>query len=170
MKEAGITLDYPSTWTKVTFSKELMRKSVARMAKKNPNLAKRLDDAAQEALLKGAKFEAMDLEDESVDNVMVAAVDEDFPSVSELAEIRAAFANAGFAVLRASSPHFGRREGYRLDLTRTVNGPDGTQISLRVAELLVPNGDDTTVVAVTTQDDASGEAIIENVMASVRRV
>jgi hypothetical protein len=80
------------------------------------------------------------------------------------------YKSAGGTVLDATAVKISGKTAYRIDLTLPVKLPDGSVVVARVGQLAVPEGDNTASVAVSAVNNDSGVAVINSILASVRRV
>jgi hypothetical protein len=176
VKAVGLSLRYPAGWTVVPTAR-LTPQALKRLRKSNPKAAEFLSQDVQDQLAKGTKFTAKDLDAQFRGDFadilgVLAAPHEGFPGslddFQQLADTIAQKAN-GHVLLVGSGHHVGGKTAYDLTISVVLTRPDGKTVSARIGQLYVPEGDGFALVNVTVTDDATGQAIIDGILGSVRR-
>jgi hypothetical protein len=83
----------------------------------------------------------------------------------QLAQI---YHSAGATLVDVKAVDAGREKAFRSDVTLPFKNPDGTTISESIGQLVIPGATSSTVVTVTSSDDASGAAVIDEILGTVR--
>jgi len=167
--DADISVSYPRTWTVVPITQRELDRTRRRLAKQNPEFVKRFDEAASSDVVEAARFRAVDLSATRYQpTIAVATISGRFPNPGEFELLKQQFGQAGFGVMHTSRPKVGPEKGYRVDLARSLNLPDGTPIPLRMTELLVPGGEGITFITIATEDTPDGLALIDDLVGRVR--
>jgi len=175
VKPAGVSLQYPSSWTTLPRDPKALAAQQRQLAKRNPNIALNAQQQAQ--FLQAAKFRAVDLKAAAAgrfaNNVNVQ-VDEQggFPgSLDEFTnDARAQYEQQGVTVVGLSSVRVSGTTSYRADTRATVTKTNGTVLAARVGQLFIPRNAGSVIVTVAASDDATGARLIDAVLGSVRRV
>ena len=80
------------------------------------------------------------------------------------------YKSAGGTVLDTTAVKVSGKTAYRLDLTLPIKSADGAALIAREGQLIIPEGDSAAAVTVTVSYDDAGVAVIDTILASVRRV
>jgi hypothetical protein len=175
IRALDLALDYPAAWTVFTVDPKVDARTRDALLKANPQLAKAFDEAAAESVAKGYKFSAQDFDAKiRGEFASTVGVSETLGVVRSLhvfdASIRSQLEPAGGTVIRTSAVRISGDKAWRADLRITVNVPNSVPISVRVSVLAVPRGVGSALVAVGAADDDAGNALIDSILATVRRI
>jgi hypothetical protein len=169
VKAARLSLEYPSSWLVLPVTAKSVAAEKKALEKKNPKIAALLDqvDVTQ------FKFRAIDLDSGGGSNVAVQLV-EGQGSPGSLTDFRDAvvpsFQGTGGSVVDTAAVKVSGKRAYRADMTIPVKGPDGATITARTGVVALPEGDNTALVFAAARNDAPGIALINRILASVRRI
>ena len=174
IKAAGLSLRYPSTWTRYTLTKKALAAEQRKGAKMNPQLA--MTPAEQAQFLKRVVFYAADLVAalagrlESNINVQKIANGRFPSSLDEFTSgITPGLKQEGATVLNTSAVRIGGKQSFRVDFLLPVKAADGSSVVSRIGQLLVPYGRGGDVMTVGTTADDIGAQLINRVLGSVHR-
>jgi hypothetical protein len=168
VKAAGISLEYPTSWTALALTKKGLAAQAEAWLKTNPQFAALLATADVSQF----KLYALDAAPKTYSNVKVSVA----PAAQgiSLAYLRTRlsqkFAAAGATVLDAKVVKVSGKTAFRLDATVPVITYDGTTTDSYLGEELIPAASSSTWDAVSSSDDETGMTLVNNVLATVRRI
>jgi hypothetical protein len=152
LKAAGLSLRYPSTWTR------------RKIAKKSPELQREVFYAAD---LNAALADEV----KSTISVQVVPTGGFASSLDQFtSDITPALKKMGATAVDASRVRVGGKRSYRADALLPFELPDGSSLSIRVSGLAVPHRGGGIIITVTTSADDAGTQLIDDVLGSVRRI
>jgi hypothetical protein len=170
VKGAGISLAYPETWIVVPLTKKGLASVTKAVAKNNPKLA---------ALISGAdlsqfKLYAVDAIGAGgvYDNVSVSTTTGvDGFTVAQLREgLNGVYKPAGATVVDVKAVKLGGTRAFRSDVTYPFKSADGATTPESIGQLLIPRSASTTIVTVTSSEDAAGAGLINSILGSVHKL
>jgi hypothetical protein len=179
VKAAGVSLQYPSSWTVRPFTTKAVNALAKRLRKKSPKLAQALESSEAQQSTRGTKFFAIDLDALAAgrpgSDVQVALIANTQPpkniSDVDVGYSAADFAKIGGMRLGISAVRVENKQAYRIDARVASHLSDGTTRSGLISELLIVVGQSQVVfVNVAAPDDADGAKLIDGILASVRRI
>jgi hypothetical protein len=169
VKAAGISLNYPKSWILVPLTKSGLAAMLKVLSTKNPKLAAGIAGADVSQF----KFRAIDTSQAVGQNVGVQLI-QGGGSPSSLSDLRSGvlsqYKSVGGTVLDTTTVKVSGKTAYRVDLTLPIKAVDGTVVIAREGQLVIPEGDNTVVVTVSVSNDDPGVALINTILASVRRI
>ncbi len=176
--KAGISLQFPKTWTAVPLNKSDLAKMVKALATNNPDLASTLQSASS-SLSTAVKFYAADLVagnngDFSSNVNVIGSKTGGFPSslAAFASEIQSQYQTLGeqAEVLDTSAAKVSGGPAYRVSVRVGVNNAAGDQVSARIEQLFVKVGAGSTIVTVTTDDTDAAQTQSAAILASVKKL
>jgi hypothetical protein len=185
IKAAGISLRCPSTWTVIPLTKKDLAAQAKVLATKNPELAQLLVAGAQLALQSDAlKLRVVNLESRLAGrladgNVRVyvhtsggfpSTLDEFKSKMTLSLRVAAATGSGQATILQASAVNVGGQPGYCVDLRQPQEAHDGTMTTIRTTRMSFARGHGDVSVDVTTTDDDTGAALIDDILGSVQPI
>jgi hypothetical protein len=170
-----LRFEYPATWTVFTFDPNADAKTRKALAKANPKMADAFDSESATNVAKGYKFSAQDFDAKfRGDYASAVSVSQfvGFPTSLKAFDdsIRSQLEQAGATVFSTSVVRVSGEKSWRADVRIPVNIPNAAPVTVRVSMLAVPRGMATALVAVATSDDDAGNALIDSILRSVRRI
>ena len=167
VKSAGISLKYPSTWTAVKMTKRGIASLRKLVVQKNPKLAAVLSNVDVSKF----KFYALDVADgastHATVNVLLSGDAQGLSLADFRDQVGQAYKAAGGTALEVKTAKVSGRSAFRTDVDLPFKNADGTTTDESLGQLFIPRAGSSTVVSVSATHDATGEALINTVLASV---
>jgi hypothetical protein len=174
IKAAGVSLQYPNTWTVVPLTKRGWAALKKAASKGNPKLGAVLG-ALGNVDVSQFKFYAIDAAGaagtHSNVNVVLGGGGQANITLAELRDQLGQVYKAGGATLvDAKTAKVSGRRAFRTDVSIPFKHPDGTVSYVSEGQLFIAGAASTLVITVTASNDASGSALINAVLASVHHI
>jgi hypothetical protein len=168
VQSAGVSLTYPSGWTVVPVSKKGLDAMRTAAAKNNPKLAALLSSGDPSQF----KFYSIDGTGargvSSNVNVLVASGAQGITVADLRDQLGQVYKAAGATLRDVKAVRVGNRKAFRSDAALPFKSSDGSITAEANGQLVIPGPTSTAVVTVTSTDDATGVALINDILASVR--
>jgi hypothetical protein len=167
VKAAGISVKYPKSWIAVPLTKKGLAAQTKALSKKNPKLA------AVVAATDISQFKLRAIDPTTGRETVGVQFIEGSGSPSSLSDFNSVipqYKAAGATVLDTKVVKISGKTAFRIDMTLPVKLPDGSVAVQRVGQVVVPGGDSAAAVVAAGPDDDSGVAVINSILASVRRL
>jgi hypothetical protein len=168
VKGAGISLQYPSTWTVVALTKKRLAAQIRAAAKHNPQLAAQLSKIDVSTF----KFKAFAVPAEPGKTPSMSVSLGGWSQGVTLAHVKAVIERynevLGAKLVDAKAIKVSGNPAFRTDIIAPYTEADGTIIHRAEGQLTIVRATASPIVAVGAPDDAAGRALINKVLASVR--
>jgi hypothetical protein len=170
VKGAGISLQYPSTWTVVALTKKRLAAQIRAAAKHNPQLAAQLSKIDVSTF----KFKAFAVPAEPGKTPSMSVDIGGYGQRVTLAQVKALTERyakpVGATVVDAKAVKVSGDTAFRTDIVAPYTTSDGTIIRRLEGQLSLPYAPARPVVTVGAADNTAGKTLINKILASVRNI